>query len=143
MQTSQSRARTLQNTATAALAGLFVYGNDRGQQEHHVSLTTTATRQHQDQLLLDWGFDLTRTVNDPNDGYMQEGWTVIDDDEARVVATEREGYQAAQSAFPRLVEREPSNSGTSRALSKSGIDELALARIRELSLEEEPEEERE
>lgn len=140
MQTSQSRARALQNTATAALAGLFVYGNDRGQQEHHISPTTTATRQRQDQLLLDWGFDLTRTVHDPNDDYIQEGWTVIDDDEARVVATEREAYQAAQSAFPLLVGGEPSSSRTSCALPKAGIDDRALERIRELSLEEEQEE---
>ena len=135
MQMSQSQARALQSTATAALAGLFVYGNDRGLQEHDVSPTMTSTQQRQDQLLLDWGFDLTRTVYDPNNDYLQEGWTVIDDDEARVVGIEGEAYQAAQRAFPRLVDGETSTSTTS--LLSAVINEQALQRIRELSLEEE------
>jgi hypothetical protein len=135
---SESRARALQNTATAALAGLFLYGNDRGHQEEAASPIPHAARQHLDQLVLEWGFDLTRTVDDPNGDYVQDGWTVIDDDEALVVATEREAYQAAQSAFPRLVEGDSSRTRNSHPL-PSGMDERTLDRIRELSLAEERE----
>ena len=50
---------------------------------------------------LEWGFDLNRQVDDSAE-YATDGWTVIDDDEAMVVATERQRYQATQDAFPHL-----------------------------------------
>ena len=53
---------------------------------------------------MDWGFDLTRTVDDSSTEFAQEGWTIIDDDEAHVVASQREAYQAAQNAFPPLLQ---------------------------------------
>ena len=82
------RAQALRNTATAALAGLFVYGNDghwsrQGEQEENIPAAASLPRE--DQLKLDWGFDLSRAFTD-SAKYIGEGWTVIDDDEAIVVA---------------------------------------------------------
>ncbi len=139
-----SRARALQSTATAALAGLFVYGNDRRRNSRDVvpplSVVVPTLPRH-DQLILDWGFDLTRTVNDSSSEYAQEGWTVIDDDEAIVVASEREAYQATQNAFPRLQHRsefDSSNVVDQMAL-RSVIDAHIVERVRELSVQEEQE----
>lgn len=134
---SQSRARALRSTATAALAGLFVYGNDRGGVDENVFYSTvSAVLPREDQLLRDWGFDLARTVDDVNDGYCQEGWTVIDDDEALVVASKREAYQATQNAFPRLVEHSEPKLGGGIPMPPK-IDEDTLVRIREMSVAEE------
>jgi hypothetical protein len=112
------RADALRHTATAALAGLFVYGNDlqRHQSDDYTSQQATRAFQpaHSPQSL-EWGFDLGRTV-EATAQFASEGWTVIDDDEAMVVATERQHYQATQNAFPRLLSSEsetPRSSGTS------------------------------
>ena len=103
------RAEALRHTATAALAGLFVYGNDRQQRhqgdDHTPQHATRVWQPHSPQSLLEWGFDLGRTVEDTAQ-FASEGWTVIDDDEAMVVATERQHYQATQDAFPRLLSSE-------------------------------------
>jgi hypothetical protein len=102
------RAQVLRSTATAALAGLFVYGNDRpgrnGGRRQGTNTNTRSTLQEQQppSRAPDFGFDLSRTVVDSSE-FAQEGWTVIDDDEALIVATEREAYQAIQDAFPRLL----------------------------------------
>ena len=126
-QQEQQRAEALRNTATAALAGLFVYGNDRRSQrsrrwrqqqgDSSASMTeSTVSRSDNDILYdheqhLEWGFDLYRQVEDSAE-YATEGWTVIDDDEAMVVATERQRYQAAQNAFPPLHDNSASTSAT-------------------------------
>lgn len=148
---NQSRAQALQNTATAALAGLFVYGNDRRRQNSHreeelPTLSMPSTLPREDQLTLDWGFDLTRTVDDSSTEFAQEGWTIIDDDEAHVVASQREAYQAAQNAFPPLLQhvRQDAAENDATATTNSNhantpIDEHIVERVRELSLQEEQE----
>lgn len=137
---SASRAQALRSTATAALAGLFVYGNHRrrGRQISQQDEPDPLPLPREDRLILDWGFDLTRTVDDSTAGFAQEGWTVIDDDEAEVVASQREAYNAAQNAFPRLSGGDlsehtstPNNSGA------PALDEHIVERVRELSVQEE------
>ena len=139
-----SRAQSLQSTATAALAGLFVYGNDRRRRQPHSrqdepnALPPTLPRD--DQLILDWGFDLARTVDESSARFDEVGWTVIDDDEDQVVATQREAYQAAQNAFPRLSGSDASEHNVSPRNSYSAgsaLDEHFMERVRELSTQEE------
>ena len=120
------RARVLRNTATAALAGLFVYGNDRrrqnrqngnvqedGSNNNNDRTTVAAELPPEDRLVLEWGFDLSRELqdtstsqsmsnNDNGDDY-GNGWTIVDDDEALVVASKRDAYEATQNAFPPLL----------------------------------------
>jgi hypothetical protein len=119
------RADALRHTATAALAGLFVYGNDRQQRHqgdnHTPQHATRVLQPHSPQSLLEWGFDLSRTVEDTAQ-FASEGWTVIDDDEAMVVATDRQHYQATQDAFPRLssTQSETAPSSTTGISSDTG-----------------------
>lgn len=101
---NQERVQVLRNTATAALAGLFVYGNNRpSYHETDRQHTTTAGTQvsRDDQTILEWGFDLSRTFDNTSEN-ASEGWTVIDDDEALVLATQRDAYHSTQASFPNL-----------------------------------------
>jgi YgiT-type zinc finger domain-containing protein len=102
---NEARVQVLRNTATAALAGLFVYGNDRPSSRESGREDSVRNSQPQisqeEKMLLDWGFDLTKEFHESSD-YATEGWTVIDDDEALVVATQREAYQTTQASFPHL-----------------------------------------
>lgn len=149
---NQSRAQSLQNAAATALAGLFVYGNDRGsrhpRQSRHQSrqpvetvppsraTRTPETLSATDLLVRDWGFDLSRTVEDSSTFGGGSGWVVIDDDEAAVVASRRGAYLAVQAAFPRLV---PASSvpSTENGAVHAQLEYNVLERVRELSLQEE------
>eukprot|EP00980_Cylindrotheca_fusiformis_P008344 scaffold1754_cov105-Cylindrotheca_fusiformis.AAC.6 len=133
---NQERVQALRNTATAALAGLFVYGNDRPSlREDNRQLTTTAgSRASTDhQATLDWGFDLSRPFENTAE-FSNEGWTVIDDDEAIVVATQRDAYQQTQASFPPLAGdfasvAEPQDVPTA--------DEYLVGKVRSIALEDE------
>ena len=72
------RVQTLRNTATAALAGLFVFGNNRPTRPSQEDSIPALPRE--DQLVLEWGFDLSRAVEDGTESMGDAGWTVIDDD---------------------------------------------------------------
>ena len=146
----QQRAEILRNTATAALAGLFVYGNERRRSQQsrlsghrHLDDNTgpagdiaiNEVRSDHGQSV-DWGFDLYRQVEESAD-YASEGWTVIDDDEEMVVATERQRYQATQDAFPRLQ-----NNSTSSATGETPvipIDTELVQTLHAMSLKEQHE----
>jgi hypothetical protein len=134
-----TRARVLRNTATAALAGLFVYGNDRRrqqqqqQQQQQQTNSNAAELPREDRLILEWGFDLSKTVEETAE-YGGNGWTVIDDDEALVVASKREAYQAAQNAFPQLSDSCAEGGGTTSA---RDVDAQLLGRVRQMAVHEE------
>ena len=109
---SSSRAQVLRHTATAALAGLFVYGNDQrnsqtndsNSQEQNTGASIWSPQPQEllpSSLLQDWGLDLNRNVEDTA-LQQEENYRVIDDDEAMNVATQRHQYQQVQEAFPRL-----------------------------------------
>jgi hypothetical protein len=149
---SNRRAQALRSTATAALAGLFVYGNDRRgarqeEQEDYTTAPMTACLPREDQLILDWGFDLTKTVDNTaefDDGGGGGGWTVIDDDEAIVVASQREAYQTTQNAFPRLSDCSAEQPAAATAAASMDIimDAHLVQRVRELSVFEQQQEAR-
>lgn len=107
------RMQTLRNTATVALAGLFVW--DSRMSGSNIESTSHETS---DNGLLDWGFNLHRQVDDtsiaPDDG---DGWfNIVDDDEAIVVGSHRDQYDRVQAAFPPLQGTE------NHSTSSSGVD---------------------
>ena len=130
--------QVLRSTATAALAGLFIYGNDRRRQNNQQGpsqqYASASTNNHQNHLPLDWGFDLSRTVRDTSE-FGSEGWTVIDDDEAMVVATERQSYQTIQAAFPPLSSATPP-----LPVNPTSVDTEFIERIRSQAEREEAQE---
>lgn len=95
---SGATAEALRNAATSALVGLFVYGNARTSQQ---GLEEQSDELQLDPTLLDWGFDLSRTVHNTAQ-IGSHGYMIIDDDEANVVASQRSAYQTVQEAFPPL-----------------------------------------
>jgi hypothetical protein len=112
---STTNAEALRNAATSALVGLFVYGNHRPRRQQQRYQYDEANHQRQeeqemilDPFLLDWGFDLSRTVVDNNTpadiGRSSHGFTVIDDDEENVLASQQSTYRAVQEAFPPLLD---------------------------------------
>lgn len=150
-QQNTERARALRNTATAALAGLFVFGrentNNRTRNRHgrdgkRSDDETTATQPAvaslppEDRLLLEWGFDLRKTVNDTSEYGAGDGWTVIDDDEALVVASQRQAYEATQNAFPHLPINEKNKDMTA---SEPAVDTHLLEKVAERSQKDEQE----
>jgi hypothetical protein len=146
------RMNTLRNAATAALAGLFVYADQQSRPVEDGTISHSPIPTDNDMstpLILDWGFDLTRTVDntaqlDGDDGGY--GWTVIDDDEAAVVATRRYAYQTVQEAFPPLPSsadtddsatrptRVPSRAGATAP--NAGPDEHLMERVRALAIQD-------
>mmetsp|Transcript_5059 Transcript_5059/g.12077 ORF Transcript_5059/g.12077 Transcript_5059/m.12077 type:complete len:481 (+) Transcript_5059:277-1719(+) len=135
----RERIRTLQNAATAALAGLFVYGNDRSRFENNDEITQSVPRFRSgtDALLNDWGFDLSRQVEDIS-AQGTHGYSVIDDDEAVEVASRRHAYESVQEAFPPLRD----NDGTARGSAMVSPDEELMERVRTMSARDEKEERR-
>lgn len=137
VQTSSSgaSAEALRNAATSALVGLFVYGNDRRQQDHSDGAVRQQGGQQQEQnidpFLMDWGFDLSRTVENTAE-LGGHGYTVIDDDEANVVASQQFSYQAVQEAFPPLHDNIAGNT----TLTAGRPDDGFLERIRSLSVQD-------
>jgi hypothetical protein len=149
------RMNALRSAATAALAGLFVYSNRQGRRGEDGTTSNDATQGDlANPLTLDWGFDLTRTVENTAEfdgGEGGYGWTVIDDDEAAVVATRHHAYQSVQEAFPPLpnsagVEGSTTTtSGTGRSASRHGgtsaatvvvPDEHLIERVRTLAIQD-------
>ncbi|KAL3909741.1 MAG: hypothetical protein SGILL_007967, partial [Bacillariaceae sp.] len=135
---SGTSAEALRNAATSALVGLFVYGSDRRRRlyEQEPELTQQPTI---DPLLSDWGFDLSRTVeNTAQTG--GHGYMVIDDDEANVVASQQTAYEAVQEAFPPLHENEHVDNGdtTTTTTSTPGpeLDGRFLEHMRNVSLQD-------
>jgi hypothetical protein len=129
---------------------LFVYGNNRqsyrrqrngsnGDDEESSPRHTTSSIPT-DPFLLDWGFDLSRTVDNTAE-YGGHGWIVIDDDEAAVVATQRSAYQAVQEAFPPLNDDDNNNTNYHHQCS-TATDEDFLERVRHMSVQEQREQER-
>ena len=66
---SRDRAQALRNAATAALAGLFVYGNNRPSSNQTSTETALPQISDEDQMILDWGFDLSRTLDEDTSEY--------------------------------------------------------------------------
>lgn len=134
---SEERVQALRNTAAAALAGLFIYGNSRPS-PHQTNQRHNASAGNQvpadDQLMLDWGFDLSRTFENSSE-FASEGWTVIDDDEALVTASQRDAYQLTQASFPRL----DGVASASESPATPGTDEYIVDRVRSVALTEEHE----
>lgn len=143
------RMNALRNAATAALAGLFVYSNRQsGPVEDGTMLNDPISTDNSimsNPLIRDWGFDLTRTVeNTAQEG--GQGWTVIDDDEAAVVATRRYAYQTVQEAFPPLPSSADLSDSTSTTTTATrcagttapvaGPDEHLIERVRALAVQD-------
>ena len=135
---NNARIQTLQNAATAALAGLFVYGNDRsGPRGHRSANESDRQVQSSSDPFNEWGYDLSRRVEDTStEG--GHGYTVIDDDEAIVVASQRYVYEAVQIAFPPLSNETLNNTydGEPRNNNVASIDERLLERVRTLSIQD-------
>jgi ribosomal protein L44E len=139
----RERIQALQNTATAALAGLFVYGNDRRHPANDITSQVPQLRNETSFLLNDWGFDLTRRVEDTS-AQGTHGYTVIDDNEVIAIASQRHAYETVQEAFPPLTEptsRNPRDCESSGSPIVS-IDERLMERIRTLSVRDEEEQKR-
>ena len=136
----RERIRTLQNAATAALAGLFVYGNDRSRFENNdeIPQSVPGFRSETDALLNDWGFDLSRQVEQDISAQGTHGYSVIDVDEAIEVASRRQAYESVQEAFPPLRD----NDDTAREFTMTSPDEKVMERIRTLSARDEEEKRR-
>ena len=132
----RERIRALQNAATAALAGLFVYGNDRRRHTSEVTQNVPQIRNEDFTLLNEWGFDLSRQVEDAVAEQDTHGYAVIDDDEAVAVDSQRQAYQNVQEAFPPLRD---SSSEITREVTAISPDEYLMERIRNLSTREEEE----
>ena len=132
---SGASAEALRNAATSALVGLFVYGNDRRRRLYDQEPELTP-QPNIDPLLSDWGFDLSRTVQ--NTAQMGgHGYMVVDDDEANVVAVQQTAYDAVQEAFPPLHENtevEILDSSTTNI--GHDLDERFLEHMRSVSLQE-------
>jgi len=141
----RERIQVLQNTATAALAGLFVYGNDRRHTTTEITSHVPQLRNETSVLMNDWGFDLTRRVEDTS-AEDTHGYTVIDDSEAIAIASQRHAYETVQEAFPPLTEvtsRNPRDcGGPSSASPNVSTDERLMDRIRTLSVRDEEEQKR-
>ena len=155
------RMQVLRNTATVALAGLFVW-------HEHNTVRTTATHreasldwtdnssgigsssnvEHND--LLDWGFDLHRQVEDTSTMMAQQddtgdgGWfDIVDDDDAINVGSRRDQYDRVQRAFPPLINS--SNTGDSyyrppavpSSDNNQGQDQHLIECVRDISRQEE------
>jgi hypothetical protein len=87
-----------------------------------------------DPLLSEWGFDLSRTVE--NTAQVGEhGYMVIDDDEANVVASQQTAYEAVQEAFPPLYEN-ANGEYSGNSIPDAHIDERLLEQMRRVSLQE-------
>ncbi|KAL3914160.1 MAG: hypothetical protein SGILL_006211 [Bacillariaceae sp.] len=130
---SGASAEALRNAATSALVGLFVYGNDRRRRLYNQQPELTQ-QPSMDPLLSDWGFDLSRTVeNTAQEG--GHGYMVIDDDEANVVASQQTAYEAVQDAFPPLHENTESHI-TGVAAHGPDLDERFLEHMRTVSLQD-------
>ena len=137
-QSTVEAVEALRNTATVALAGLFVYGNNR----HRRNSDDDQEQEQQlsvDPSLLDWGFDLSRTVENTSEYSDGHGFVVIDDDEAAVAATQQSAYQAVQEAFPPLHFNIDNNTHVGY---NADTDEDFLAHVRSLSLQEQKEQEK-
>ncbi|MGK3754481.1 MAG: hypothetical protein ACI8RD_006790 [Bacillariaceae sp.] len=135
---NNTRIQTLQNAATAALAGLFVYGNDRGSRGQRSANESDRQTQPRSDPFNEWGYDLSRRVEDTStEG--GHGYTVIDDDEAIVVASQRYVYEAVQDAFPPLSNEtvnDTSYDGEPRNNNATVIDERLMERVRALSIQD-------
>jgi hypothetical protein len=136
----RERIQALQNAATAALAGLFIYGNDRRDHTDEVTSNVPKLRNESSSLLNDWGFDLSRRMEDTStEG--THGYSVIDDDEAMAVASRRQAYETVQEAFPPLAERGSSNlRGTD--VPTVTTDERLMECVRALSVRDEDQQKR-
>ena len=132
----RERIRALQNAATAALAGLFVYGNDRRRYTSEVTQNVPQIRNEDFALLDEWGFDLSRQVEVTDANQDTHGYAVIDDDEAVAVDSQRQAYQSVQKAFPPLGDLSSQKTSNLNTISP---DEYLMERIRNLSLREEEE----
>ncbi|KAG7342048.1 hypothetical protein IV203_007140 [Nitzschia inconspicua] len=131
VETSASGAavEALRSAATSALIGLFIYGNNRSSQQQQQD---EGSEHQMDPLLLDWGFDLSRTVeNTAQQG--GHGYMVIDDDEANVVASQQFAYETVQHSFPPLHDGYDGRTITNAAATP---DEQFLDHVRSLSLQE-------
>jgi hypothetical protein len=141
----RERIQALQNTATAALAGLFVYGNDRHRTSTEITSHVPQLRNETSVLMNDWGFDLTRRVEDTT-AEDTHGYTVIDDSEAIAFASQRHAYETVQEAFPPLTEvssRKSRDCGEPSSASPNvSTDERLMERIRTLSVQDEEEQKR-
>jgi len=125
---NRERIQILQNTATAALAGLFIYGNDRNiHQTDEVTSSVPQLRNETSSLSSDWGFDLSRRVEDSS-AAGTHGYRVVDDDEAVVVASQQLAYETLQEAFPPLTDCETND------VSPVSTDERLMNRIRTLAI---------
>ena len=141
----RDRIRVLQNAATAALAGLFVFGNDRRRHTHssneEITQQVPQLRNETSVLLNDWGFDLSRQVEDPTSAQSTHGYLVVDDDEEVAVASQRHAYETVQEAFPPLRSDSASTRDTRGNEANRGVvvDEHLMERIRDLSARDEGE----
>jgi len=140
---NRERIQALQNAATAALAGLFVYGNDRRRfHTHEITPHVPRWRTETPFPRNDWGFDLSRRLEDASAQDMH-GYTVIDDDEAVAVASRRYAYESVQEAFPPLTESAPRNprgpESSDVPLVSSEERLMVMERIRTLSVRDEDE----
>lgn len=135
------RAEILRSEATAALAGLFVFGS----QHHRGSAANQRDQQPQQQqqsqsqyvqargggrvvgsnattylTVPDFGFDLCRLPLDTATNEM-DGLRIIDDDEAAVVASEDQAYRQVQNIFPPLLKQ--STTPVFAAIISNSVDE--------------------
>ncbi len=134
----RERIRALQNTATVALAGLFIYGNDRGRiSSSEITQRVPRIRSETDTLLNDWGFDLSRQMEDSS-AHDTHGYSVIDDDEEVEVAARRQAYENLQEAFPPLFD----TGSSARETTKVSPDEELMERVRAISTRDEKEQNR-
>eukprot|EP00531_Pseudo-nitzschia_arenysensis_P003723 CAMPEP_0116115568 /NCGR_PEP_ID=MMETSP0329-20121206/574_1 /TAXON_ID=697910 /ORGANISM="Pseudo-nitzschia arenysensis, Strain B593" /LENGTH=498 /DNA_ID=CAMNT_0003609005 /DNA_START=79 /DNA_END=1575 /DNA_ORIENTATION=- len=138
----RERIRALQNTATVALAGLFIYGNDRRRISAGNEITQSVPRirsETDDTLLNDWGFDLSRQVEDSSTHQDNtHGYSVIDDDEQVEVAARRQAYENLQEAFPPLFDKKELPESTPRSETKKvSPDKELMERIRAMSTRDE------
>ena len=131
----RERIQVLQNTATAALAGLFVYGNDRRHFANETTQSVPQLRSETSALLNDWGYDLSRRVEDES-AQGSHGYSVIDDDEVVAVASQRHAYQTVQEAFP------PLGDSTDSERTLISPDDYLIERVRTLSVRDQNEQSR-
>mmetsp|Transcript_35551 Transcript_35551/g.86005 ORF Transcript_35551/g.86005 Transcript_35551/m.86005 type:complete len:744 (+) Transcript_35551:167-2398(+) len=143
------RMQVLRNTATVALAGLFVWDEHNTATNNIIGTTRQATASssdsstpHEHNDLLDWGFDLHRQVEDTSTMMALDdtgdGWfNIVDDDDAINVGSRRDQYDRVQRAFPPLNSDTDDSYLPSVPSDSQGQDEHLIECVRDISRQEE------